>query len=39
MDVVGGGEEARVGQNQAEANAAMMDGDEVQRDEATAEDK
>ena len=29
VDMVGGGEEARVGRNQAEAEAAIVDGDEL----------
>ena len=33
VDVVGGGEEARVGRNHAEAEAAMVDDGEQRRDE------
>ena len=32
VDMVGGGEEARVGRNQAEAEAAMEDRGELRRD-------
>ena len=39
VDMVGGGEEARVGRNQAEAEAAMVDDGEQRRDEAIPESK
>ena len=39
VDMVGGGEEARVGRNQAEAEAAMEDDDKQRVDVAIPEGK